>query len=41
MDEALVIKASKLYGIAKEECKFIGGFQNPLFERLCKGNFNK
>lgn len=31
MDETLVIKASKLYGIAKEECNFIGGFQNLVY----------
>lgn len=31
MDEALVIKASKLYGIAEGECNFIGGFQNLVY----------
>lgn len=31
MDEALVIKASKLYGIAKEECHVISGLQNLVY----------
>lgn len=39
MDEALVIKALKLYGIAKEECHFIGGFQNLVYS-YTKNNKN-
>jgi len=39
MDENLVVKASKLYGIAKEECNFIGGFQNSVYS-YAKDNKN-
>ncbi|MEC0091972.1 phosphotransferase enzyme family protein [Paenibacillus macquariensis] len=39
MDEDLVIKASKLYGINKEDCNFIGGFQNSVYS-YAKDNKN-
>ncbi|WP_127531028.1 phosphotransferase enzyme family protein [Paenibacillus kobensis] len=39
MDKTLIIEASKLYGIAKEECNFIGGFQNLVYS-YAKDNKN-